>query len=180
MKKSLTTTLAIIAAVSLSAAAVDLQFSGQTITVEPSQLSIESVAYCPDTVSTNTVLTWMDADAVYTNLYYGLQPDEVITNSVRQQVATTAIVTTPAHWVCNVEFALPRGHQWSLNGIPVTIDRFKALLNIPVSAAAVMAVFPDNYSGLSYAASNGDYQPTGSVCAAFLQMAAAVLAEGAQ
>jgi hypothetical protein len=93
-----------------------------------------------------------------------------------QQVDTTI----PAVWKCNVAFVLPRGHQWNLNGIPVTIASFRAVLAIPLPESVVQAAFPDTYAGLCFAASNGAYQPSGAVRDAFLSFAAAALSEGAQ
>jgi len=158
--------------------AQELVFSNQTITVRPDQLSVESVEYRAETVVTNTVFQWIETELVTTN---GMFSGETVeTNTVSRQIESVAITTNAATWICNVIFELPKAHQWHLNEFPVTIDRFKARLEIPVSETVVQSAFPDNYTGLCFAASNGAYQPTGAVKNAFLGFAAAALAGGGQ
>jgi hypothetical protein len=167
----------------LSAPCVSAQaliFSNQTITVDPQNLAVESVEFRPLEVVTNTVFQWLDADAVYTNFYYGWKPDEIVTNTVSRQVSVNVISTNAATWTCNVIFSLPAGHQWSLNGMPVTIERFKTRLRIPVSRSAVQSLFGAASSGLEFAAQNGAYQPNGQVKNGFLSLAAGILVGGGQ
>lgn len=140
--------------------AQELVFRNQTITVQPSQLSVESVEYSPASITTNTVYEW------------------VVTNDVSEQVATQVVSTNAAGWTVNVIFALPAGHLWSLNNMPVTIQRFKTRLQVPVQPSAVAALFGPASAGLEFAAQNGAYQPAGQVRDAFLSLAAAVLEAG--
>ncbi len=156
--------------------AQELVFTNQTITVLPEQLSVESVEYHGQKVVTNMVPGWIPVATVYTNGMF--DGGDVVTNTVQQQVFTETVSTNAARWTCNVIFELPKGHRWSLNGFPVAIDRFKARLEIPVSETVVQSAFPDNYTGLCFAASNGAYKPTGAVENAFLGFAAAALAGG--
>jgi hypothetical protein len=128
-------------------------FRNQTITVQPSQLSVESVEYSPASITTNTVYEWGET----------------------QQIATQVVSTNAAAWTVNVIFAMPAGHQWSLNNMPVTIQRFKTRLQVPVEPSAVAALFGPAAAGLEFAAQNGAYQPAGQVRDAFLSLAAAVL-----
>ena len=156
-----------------------LIFSNQTITAELSQLSIESVEFQPLEIVTNTVFQWLDpAPVVTTN---GMMEGFTLeTNMVSQQVSSEVVTTNAATWVCNVIFALPSGHQWELNRMPVTIQRFKTALAVPVNPATVQATFGPAAAGLEFAAGNGAFQPTGQVKDAFLSFAAAVLAGGVQ
>lgn len=155
-----------------------LVFSNQTITVEPSQLSVESVSFKSLEIATNSVATWVTATNV---VELGLlEGGGFLTNVVRQQVVIPVVATNAASWTCNVVFDLPRGHRWSLNGMPVTIERFRARLEVPVDPAMVQATFGAAAAGLEFAASNGAYQPTGQVKDAFLGLAAAALAGGAE
>ncbi|MDD3276083.1 MAG: hypothetical protein PHP93_03420 [Kiritimatiellales bacterium] len=177
MKNNLSA-LFIIAALGMSARAQSLVFSNQTITVLPSQLSVESVEYRAASVETNTVFQWLEMEQVTTNgMFDGYT---VETNTVGQQVATDVVTTNAATWVCNVIFELPKGYQWTLNGMPVILERFKASLKVPVSPVVVSATFGPAAAGLEFAASNGAYAPQGQVRDAFLGFAAAALAGGAQ
>ena len=153
-----------------------LVFRNQTITVQPSQLSVESVEYSPASITTNTVYEWVETQQVTTNgLFAG---GEVVTNTVSEQVATQVVSTNAAGWTVNVIFSLPSGHLWSLNNMPVTIQRFKTRLQVPVQPSAVAALFGPASAGLEFAAQNGAYQPAGQVRGAFLSLAAAVLEAG--
>ena len=153
-----------------------LVFTNQTITVRPDQLSVESVEYRAAAIETNHVFQWVETELVTTN---GMFSGETVeTNTVSQQIETVIITTNAATWICNVIFELPKGHEWSLNGLPVSIERFKTRLQIPVSTAVVQATFGNAASGLEFAASNGAYTPQGQVKEAFLGFAAAALQAG--
>ena len=156
-----------------------LVFSNQTITVQPDQLSVESVEYHAAEVVTNTVFQWLETEAVYTNGLF--QGSEIVTNTVGQQVGEEIITTNSAHWTCSIIFNLPKGHQWRLNGFPITIDRFKARLEIPVDPQLFRTML-ESYGapreladGLEYAAQNGAYTPTGQIKEIFLKLAYALL-----
>jgi hypothetical protein len=156
--------------------AQELVFTNQTITVRSDQLSVESVEYHAATVETNRISQWVETELVTTNgMFSG---GTVETNTVSQQVETTVVTTNAATWICNVKFELPKGHAWSLNGFPVSIQRFSTLLEIPVDPSVVAATFGPAAAGLQFAASNGAYTPTGQVRDAFLSFAAAALAGG--
>lgn len=162
-----------------------LVFSNQTITVEPSQLSVESVEYSPLKVVTNTVTEWVEVTEVTTNeQHMGLGDYLVETNAVSQQVSSEEVITQSAMWTVNVIFALPKGYAWRLNGFPVCVERFKTRLQVPVdpqlfsSQLAAQGAPVGMAAGLEFAASNGAYQPTGAVKDSFLSFAAAVLAGG--
>ncbi len=157
-----------------------LVFSNQVITVLPNQLSVESVEYDAGGIVTNMVSAWVEVTEVTTNeQHFGLGDFVVETNAVQQQVITPVVTTNAASWICNVIFALPKGHQWSLNGMPVTIERFKTRLEVPVEPSAVSALLGEQAAaGLQFAASNGEYVPSGQIKDAFLSFTAAVLAGG--
>jgi hypothetical protein len=158
--------------------AQELVFTNQTITVRPEQLSVESVEYHAATVETNRISQWVETELVTTN---GMFSGETVeTNTVSQQVETTVVTTNAATWICHVIFELPKGHAWSLNKIPVTIERFKTRLEVPVDPSVVNAAFGPASAGLEFAASNGAYTPTGQVRDAFLSFAASMLAGGAE
>jgi len=161
----------------LPAFAQSLVFSNQTIPVLPEQLSVASVEFQALEVVTNTVTTWVETNAVYVG--GALENYATATNAVSQQVSTEVVTTNAPTWICNVVFTLPSGYQWELNGFPVTIQRFKTALAVPVDPAVVTAAVGPAAAGLEYAASNGAYAPTGQVKDAFLSFAAAVLAGGA-
>ena len=162
-----------------------LVFSNQTITVEPSQLSVESVEYSPLEVVTNIVTEWVEVTEVTTNeQHMGLGDYVVETNTAPQQMSSEEVVTHSAVWTVNVIFALPKGYAWSLNGFPVSIERFKTRLRVPVdpqlfsNQLAAQGAPAGMAAGLEFAASNGAYQPTGPVKDLFLKLAAMMLAGG--
>jgi hypothetical protein len=161
------------------ASADALVFSNQTITVEPDQLSVESVEFQPLEIVTNNAVTWETVTQVVTNgMFDGYS---VETNEVQRQIITPAVTTNEATWTVNVIFSLPKGHLWSLNGMPVTIDRFRTAIAVPVDPSAVIATLgAQAAAGLEFAAQNGAYTPTGQVKDAFLSLAASVLAGGAE
>lgn len=180
MKKGMS--LALIALCSMlyapCASAQALIFSNQTITVDPQNLAVESVEFQPLKVVTNSVSAWRTVTLITTNgLFAG---GEIFTNTASEQVITQVISTNAATWTCNVIFSLPSGYQWSLNGMPVTIERFKTRLQIPVSRSAVQSLFGLASAGLEFAAQNGAYTPAGQVKNGFLSLAAGVLAGGGQ
>lgn len=153
-----------------------LVFTNQTITVQPSQLSVESVEYRPLEVITNPVSSWVETEIVTTNGMF--EGGTVETNTVSEQVFSEVITTNHAAWTCNVIFSLPSGHRWSLNGFPVSVERFKTRIAVPVDPAGVTATFGAAAAGLEFAASNGAYTPQGQVREAFLGLAAAALQAG--
>lgn len=158
--------------------AQSLVFNNQTITVDPQNLAVESVEFQPLEIVTNNVISWRSVELVTTNgLFAG---GEIVTNTVSEQVITPVVSTNAATWTCNVIFSLPPGYLWNLNGMPVTIERFKTRLQIPVSRAAVQSLFGPAAAGLEFAAQNGAYTPAGQVKNGFLSLAAGVLAGGGQ
>ena len=166
----------LISMVGMAAFGQELVFSNQTITVEADQLSLESVEFQPLEIVTNETFQWVEAEQIITNgLFSG---GTIETNVVQVQQPVTTIETNQAHWVCNVIFELPRGHLWDLNQFPVHVERFKTRINVPVPEALVQSVFADTYPGLQFAATTGNYQPTGPVRTTFLGIAATILAGG--
>lgn len=155
-----------------------LVFHNQTITVDPQNLAVESVEFQPLEIITNSVASWRTVELVTTNGYF--EGERVVTNTASEQIVTQIVSTNAATWTCNVIFSLPPGYQWSLNRMPVTIERFKTSLQIPVSRAAVQSLFGPASDGLEFAAQNGAYTPAGQVKNGFLSLAAAVLAGGGQ
>ncbi len=172
MKKALMTILLMSAICS----AQELVFTNQTITVRSDQLSVESVEYRAQVISTNHVFTWVETVLVTTNGMF--EGNTVETNTVSQQVDTEVVTTNAETWVCHVIFELPKGHAWSLNGFPVSIERFRTRLEIPVSPDVVRATFGPAAAGLEFASSNGAYTPQGQVKDAFLYFSAAALQAG--
>lgn len=164
-------------AVGTAQAAETLVFSNQVITVRESNLSLESVRYAPESIVTNTVQEWVTYTAYYTNNFHN-PPLITIDEEASRQVETTTITTNAAAWTAIVKFDLPRGYQWQLNGLPVTINRFSTTLDIHLDPATVQGVFGASYPGLLFAASTGDYQPTGQVRDGVLMLGAQALAEG--
>lgn len=155
-----------------------LVFSNQTITVAAENLSLEAVEYHPFSVSTNTVQEWVADTQITTNGLFDTPPNAIITNSVQSQIDVEVVTTNTAHWVADVEFSLPRGHQWELNGFAVEIERFKTRIRVDVNPLAVQSVFGPAAAGLEFAATHGKYQPQGIVRDGFLGIAAATLAAG--
>ena len=174
MKKPLAI-LFVIAALCVAAnARAQLVFTNQTITVLPSQLSVESVEFYPLAIVTHRVAAWVESVTISTNGV--IRGGGVVTNAGQTQVFNTVVSTNAASWIVNVIFALPAGHQWELNRFPVTVERFKTRLQIPVEPSAVRSLFGSAAAGLEFAAQNGAYQPTGQVRDGFLALAAGVLA----
>ena len=172
MKKAFMTILLMSAICS----AQELVFTNQTITVRADQLSVESVKYRAQVIATNHVFQWVETELVTTN---GMFSGETVeTNTVSQQVESEVVTTNAATWVCHVIFELPKGHAWSLNGFPVSIERFRTRLEIQVSPDVVRATFGPAAAGLEFAASNGAYAPQGQVKDAFLYFSAAALQSG--
>ncbi len=151
-----------------------LVFSNQTITVSPENLAVESVEFQPlEIVTNNTMVGWEDVVVITTNGW--MDGGEVVTNILQQQVFEDVVSTNASAWTCNVIFTLPNGYQWTLNSFPVTIERFKTRLQVPVDPAIVTATFGPAAAGLEFAASNGAYKPTGQIRDAFLSFVAAAL-----
>ncbi len=177
--KKLVAMLVICIAGILPALSQTLVFSNQTITVQPTQLSVESIEYDAGGIVTNMFSEWVEVTEVTTNeQHFGLGDFIIETNTVQQQVFTPVVTTNAAVWTCNVRFDLPKGHTWELNGFPVSIRRFSTMLEVPVDPSTVQATFGPAAAGLEFAASNGAYTPAGQVKDAFLSFAAAVLATG--
>jgi hypothetical protein len=153
--------------------AQELVFTNQTITVRPEQLTVESVEFIAASFVTNTVYRWVDVEMVTTNGF--LEGEGVVTNIVQEQIGEEMVTTNASHWVCNVVFSLPAGHQWNLNGFPVTVDRFKTRIRVPVPHGLVTDTFGAAATGLEFAAANGAYTPQGQVKDAFVGFAAAAL-----
>jgi len=175
MKKTI---IALLALCPLIAASQSLVFSNQTITVAAENLSLEAVEYHPFAVVTNTVQEWVDDVQITTNgLFAG---GGFVTNSVQSQIEFEVVTTNQAHWVADVEFSLPRGHEWELNGFAVEIERFKTRIRVEVDPLAVQSVFGPAAAGLEFAATHGKYQPTGQVRDAFLGLTAQKLASGSE
>jgi hypothetical protein len=180
MKKFLIWLLLIFSSVGFAVGqlSAEMVFSNQVITVKPSQLSVEAVRYSPSSVTTNTGFVWVESEQVVTNgLFAG---GGIVTNTVSVQQPITTVVTNTAAWTASVNFALPRGYMWSLNGIPVTIDRFSTKLEIIIDPADVQSVFGASYDGLLFAAQTGNYQPIGQTRDGFLGLAAQRLFEAGE
>ncbi len=155
-----------------------LVFSNQTISVDAINLSLEAAEYSPYAVITNTVQEWVDATQITTNGLFDTPPNAIITNSVQSQIDVEVVTTNTAHWVADVEFSLPRGYQWELNGFAVEIERFKTRIQVEVDPAAVQSIFGPAAAGLEFSASNGKWRPKGLVRDVFLGLAAQTLAAG--
>ena len=178
MKRMLISLICIAGLSPALSSAQDLVFSNQTITVQAENLSMESVEFYPFAVTTNSSFQWVDAVEISTNGVF--DGGGIVTNDVQVQESVDTISTNLAHWVCNVRFDLPSGHLWQLNNYPVTIERFRTRIAVEVPESAIQTVFPDTYSGLCFVAANGTYKPEGQVKAAFLGVAASVLAGGGE
>lgn len=169
--------LGLAAVCAASVFAQDLVFSNQTITVRPEHLALQAVAFVPEAVVTNAPLVWSEVVQITTNgLFAG---GGIVTNTVRQQVAgPVEIVATPAHWVADLVFELPRGYAWALNDYPVVIERFRTRIEVDLADAAVQGVFGASYPALRFAATTGAYEPRGPVRDGFLLLASQRLAGG--
>jgi hypothetical protein len=86
------------------------------VIVQPDRIEFKALEYHPGIVATNTLYEWQTVSDVRTNLYYGMQPDEVVTNTVRQQIATVAVVTNPANWIAPFEYTIPAGEPMLIAG----------------------------------------------------------------
>lgn len=110
---------------------------------------------------------------VFTNQTVTVDPAHLSLESVQFIPAAEA---NPAQWVLQIKFELPRGHAYPLNGHNVSMDRFRCYIPITASAAEVQSIFAAAYPAIEFAASNGEFIPTGPIRDGFLLIAATNLA----
>ncbi len=98
-------------------------------------------------------------------------PSSLSTNLVDEGVTTIA-----SSWTLLVQVEL---NDWvySLNGHGFVVDRFRGSAQLSLSDAEVEPYFSEVFDSLQYAASSGEFEPTGATHAAFLALAASRLAE---
>jgi hypothetical protein len=86
------------------------------VTVAPERIVFQSLEFHPETVVTNITREWETAVEIRTNLYYGMKPDEVVTNTVQQQVTVAMAVTNAAFWTAPFEYTIPAGEPMLMAG----------------------------------------------------------------
>ena len=106
MKKLISIAFISICSVALAETPVQLSLG---ISVDVSRIQFEGLSYTPASVVTNSLTTWVSAIEVRTNLYYGMQPDEVVTNAVQKQVTSVTVVTNAARWTTSFDYSIPAG-----------------------------------------------------------------------
>jgi len=106
MKKIMMMTLIALIGLSASAQMTELTVA---LDMDVNRLEFSGMVWTPTNVSTNTAMVWQTAVVVYTNLYYGLKPDEVVTNTVNRQVPVTTTETNAARWSTSFAYTIPAG-----------------------------------------------------------------------
>ena len=113
MKKIMMMVLIALAGLSASAQMTELTVA---LDMDVNRIEFSGLVWTPSNVSTNTAMVWQTAVVVYTNFYYGLQPDEVVTNTVQRQVPVTTIETNAARWNTGFAYTIPVGTPLTVAG----------------------------------------------------------------
>ena len=117
------------------------------VTVAPERIEFKSLQYSPETVVTNRSYEWQTVVDIRTNLYYGMKPDEVVTNTVQQQVPVVTVVTNAARWTAPFEYTIPAGEPMLIAGALDARPQRKAVMDVQLtlSAADLRAVLGDDF-----------------------------------
>ncbi len=118
MKKYL---FAMLAAAALSTAAETNVTLLLSINVDASRAAFKHLAYAPETVVTNTLVTFETVDLIITNGL--LSGGAITTNSARQQVVSTTISTNAAHWSAPFDYKLGKTVAFTLAGMTARLHR---------------------------------------------------------
>lgn len=123
-----------------------LIFPNQTLTIDPAHLALGIVRYVPEMPATLG--------------FERIDPTPAI----------------PAHWSINLTYDPPRNRPYALNGHEVTIERVRVTIPLSVTPDEVRAALPDDYGGVLFASTQGDFVPRNEIRTALLTLAATKLA----
>jgi hypothetical protein len=117
------------------------------VKVTPERIEFRALEFHPETVATNTVYEWQTVTDIRTNLYYGMQPDETVTNTVQQQAAVVTVVTNPATWTAPFEYTIPAGEPMLIAGALDARPQRKAVMDVQLVLAAeqLQAILGDEF-----------------------------------
>lgn len=79
------------------------------VEVAPERIEFQGLEFWPQVVATNIATEWRTVDEVVTNLYLGVKPDEVVTNTVQQQFEVVTVATNEAHWTAAFTYDVAAG-----------------------------------------------------------------------
>jgi hypothetical protein len=100
------------------------------VVVNPDRIEFRALEFHPETVVTNITREWETAVDIRTNLYYGMNPDEVVTNTVQQQVTVATAVTNAAFWTAPFEYTIPAGEPMLMAGALDARPRRAAIMDV--------------------------------------------------
>jgi hypothetical protein len=117
------------------------------VIVNPERIEFRALEYHPGTVATNTVYEWQTVTDIRTNLYYGMKPDEVVTNTVQQQAAVVTVVNNSATWTAPFEYTIPAGEPMLIAGALDARPQRKAVMDVQLvlSAEQLRAILGDEF-----------------------------------
>lgn len=104
-----------------------------TLDIDVGRINFGDLTYHEAVAVTNRSYEWVEGVAVVTNLYYGMKPDEVVTNSVRRQVETMAVELRPAHWKTEFSYVIEAGRLLEIGGSLRAKPKRQAELNVELT-----------------------------------------------
>lgn len=112
------------------------------VVVQPERIQFKYLEFEPEVVRTNVTMEWRTVDEVVTNLYLGVKPDEVVTNTVQQQFQVVSVTTNEAHWTAPFEYTIPAGESMLIAGALDARPRRAALMDV------TLIIHDDDLTGL--------------------------------
>jgi hypothetical protein len=117
------------------------------VVVNPDRIEFRALEFHSETVVTNITREWETAVDIRTNLYYGMKPDEVVTNTVQQQVTVATAVTNAAFWTAPFEYTIPAGEPMLMAGALDARPQRKAVMDVQLALTAeqLQAILGDEF-----------------------------------
>ena len=124
------------------------------IVVNPDRIVFQSLEFHPETVVTNITREWETTVDIRTNRYYGMQPDETVTNTVQQQVTVETASTNAAFWTAPFEYTIPAGEPMLMAGALDARPRRAAIMDVQLilTHEQLSAILGPEFAGQTRAA----------------------------
>ncbi|MFA5688577.1 MAG: hypothetical protein WC959_05475 [Kiritimatiellales bacterium] len=122
----------------LFAAAQEDEGLSFSVRIDPARIEFLTMTYTPENIVTNISYEWVETFAVYTNYFFGLRDDEVVTNAVRQQVALEHVVTNAAFWTTPFIYTLPAKKPVLMGGTLDARPQRDAVFNVQLVIPATL------------------------------------------
>lgn len=113
---------------------------GVEINVDVAGIKFEPMTFKAESVTTNTAWHWEEITEVVTNDYAGLQPSEVVTNTVNHQVSDVQVVTNAAQWIIPFDYTVHAGEELKVNDSMSGSPKRDAVIhmNLPIPDAQML------------------------------------------